>query len=115
MMNHILLLGVILGGRTAALGNEELLEAIQNLYQYSTQAVQVEPSEMQRLLAEVDSQLQNPEGEVAQTYERLAAGAQKDQPDGREIRVIARDLYGLVENQQDQRASPQTSSGSGAE
>jgi hypothetical protein len=73
--------------------------AIQRLYQYATQAVQVEPAEMQRLLANVEARLESPAGDVARIYEQLAAEVRRDQPDGREIRVIASDLYRVVEGE----------------
>jgi hypothetical protein len=99
MVTQILLLATFLVWPTGA-DNDPALKAIQELYQYATQAVQVEPAETQRLLANVEAQLESPSGEVARIYERLVAEVRTEQPDGREIRVIASDLYRVVENQE---------------
>jgi len=99
MIGQMLLMAALLGGPVASASNDEALKAIQRLYQYSTHAVQVEPAELQRLLSAVEAQLGSPSGEAARVYERLAAEVQKDQPDGREIRVVASDLYRVVEDQ----------------
>jgi len=96
MIGHFALLAALISAppdRT----NEEALEAIQELYQYSTQAVQVEPAEVRRLVQMVRDRLEEPSGAAAQLLERLTAEAQQPQPDGREIRVHASDLYRIVE------------------
>ncbi|CAN5825364.1 hypothetical protein BH24GEM1_BH24GEM1_23670 [soil metagenome] len=99
MVTRILLAAALLGGPAAMNSNDEARQAVQELYQYSTSAVKVEPAEVQRLLAEVEQRLESPSGETARAYERLAAEVQKDQPDGREIRVVASDLYRILADQ----------------
>jgi hypothetical protein len=99
MVAQMLLLATLLGGPLTSTNNEAALKAIQRLYQYSTHAVEVDPAELQQLLASVEAKLGSLGGETARTYERLAAEVHKDRPDGREIRVVASDLYRVVESQ----------------
>jgi transcription termination factor NusB len=97
MLPEILISGLLMGGPMGLSGNEEALRAVQKLYQYSTQSVQVEPNEMQRLLTEVESRMESPSAEAGSAFEQLAAEVRKDQPDGREIRIYARQLYRALE------------------
>lgn len=101
MLPNILIAGMLFGGTQLAGGyNEEALKAVQELYQYSTNSVQVEPTRVNELLSSIESRLDSPQGETAQAYERVAEEARKAQPDGRELRVLARELYRAIELEQ---------------
>jgi hypothetical protein len=98
MIGHLALLATLVAGQPEP-KTEEALEAIQELYQYSTQAVQVEPAEVRRLVEVVRDRLEEPTGEAAELLELITTEAQQQQPDGREIRVHASNLYRIVERQ----------------
>jgi hypothetical protein len=103
MITTILLMGALYGGASLkGATNEEALKAVQELYQYSTNSVQVESDTVQEMVARIEGHLAEPEGETARAFEQLVAEARRDQPDGRELRVLARELYVAIESAQDE-------------
>ena len=100
MVTQIMLAAALLGAPAAMTDNDEALQAVQELYNYATHAVRVDPAEVERLLAEVEARLESPSGVAADAYERLAAEVRKDPPDGREIRVVASDLDRALLNEE---------------
>ena len=76
--------------------NEEALKAVQELYDYSTRAVEVDPAKVQQMVAKIEAQLDSPRGDVAQAYQQLRSEAEKDQPHGRDLRVYASTLYSAL-------------------
>ena len=93
MITSLLVAGLFMVTTPGAANTEEALNAVRELYEYSTQSTQVEPAQVQKMLSQIEVHLTSPEGETARVFEALASEARKDQPDGRELRVHARELY----------------------
>jgi hypothetical protein len=100
MLTAILLGGMLGLNPLAPESRDSALQAVQELYQYSTSSVEVERDQVQEMLARIESLLEQPQGETASAYQQLEAEARKEQPDGRELRVLARDLYVAIESEQ---------------
>lgn len=88
-----ILLSAALAGPAVQGGNEEAREAVRELYTYATQSVQVDAAKVQQMVNKIETHLGEPSQESARALEPLAAAAREDDPDGREIRVMARELY----------------------
>ncbi|HUF34825.1 MAG TPA: hypothetical protein VMN37_02695 [Gemmatimonadales bacterium] len=96
MLFETMLSVALLGDPATVAGNDDARQAVRDLYTYSTQSVRVDPAEVRRMVGEIESSLGEADGEAARAFTQLAEAARSDQPDGREVRVLARDLYWVL-------------------
>jgi hypothetical protein len=72
IMLHAFILAALFGAPQATAAPEDPMAAVQELYQYATQAVEVEAGEVRQRLAEIEQHLDSPSGEVARALEALS-------------------------------------------
>jgi hypothetical protein len=101
MLTEILLSATLMGGGPAnANPGQETLQAVRELYTYATQSVQVEASEVRRMIEDIRTRLADTPEASSEALQSLVAAAERPEPDGRDIRVHARELYASLASDQ---------------